>query len=285
MDSSYELFSSSELLEAHSVVWDSTFNFIKSMSLKCAVELGVPDIIQNHGQPITLSDLITSLPKIHPSKTHCIYRLMRMLVHSCFLAKHKDEEEEKYSLTLASRLLLKDGPLTMAPLVLSALDLVFVTPWHSLSTWFEKSHGTVFETAHERSMWDFAARDPKFNCMVNEQMASDSKLIAKILLTECKEVFKGLKSLVDVAGGTGTMAKAISNTFPLMKCTVLDLPHVVADLQGTQNLDFIGGNMFEAIPPANAILLKVKHTNYSWFYIKTRKILNAYVIENLFFFF
>jgi hypothetical protein len=32
---------------------------------------------------------------------------------------------------------------------------------------------------------------------------------------------------------------------------------VVSDLQGSKNLKYVGGDMFEAVPPADAILLKV----------------------------
>ena len=54
---------------------------------------------------------------------------------------------------------------------------------------------------------------------------------------------------------------AIADAFPHIKCTVLDLPHVIDNLKGTNNLDFVEGDMFEKIPPANATLLKVQvHT-------------------------
>ncbi|BBG99377.1 O-methyltransferase 1 [Prunus dulcis] len=66
----------------------------------------------------------------------------------------------------------------------------------------------------------------------------------------------GVGSLVDVGGGTGTVAKSIADAFPHMKCTVLDLPHVVADLKGRKNLEYVAGNMFEAVPAADAIFLK-----------------------------
>ena len=52
---------SNDLLQAHAHVWNLTFSFISSMSLKCAVQLGIPDIIHNHGQPMTLSQLVESL--------------------------------------------------------------------------------------------------------------------------------------------------------------------------------------------------------------------------------
>ncbi|CAL9011634.1 unnamed protein product, partial [Prunus brigantina] len=48
----------------------------------CAVQLGIPDVIHNHGQPISLSNLISGL-NVHPSKAHFISRLMRILVPLC----------------------------------------------------------------------------------------------------------------------------------------------------------------------------------------------------------
>ena len=36
-----------------------------------------------------------------------------------------------------------------------------------------------------------------------------------------------------------------------------DLPHVVANQEGAENLEFLAGDMFHSVPRANAILLKV----------------------------
>ncbi|CBI21922.3 unnamed protein product, partial [Vitis vinifera] len=174
------------------------------MALKCAVRLGIPDAINNHGQPITLSELVTAL-SINPIKAPCLHRLMRVLVHSGFFAQQQadhNEQEQLYSLTYASR------------------------------DWFRNSDPTPF-------------------------------LIASVVVGECKEVFRGLSSLIDVGGGTGTMAKVIAKAFPHLKCTVFDQPHVVANLQGGENLEFVGGDIFEAIPPADAILLKSILHNWS----------------------
>ncbi|KAM5578234.1 hypothetical protein ABKV19_008509 [Rosa sericea] len=159
---------SNELLHAQAHIWNHIFSFINSMSLKSAIQLGIPDIINKHGCPMTLSELTSALP-IHPTKSHSVYRLMRMLVHSGFFAKKKlsKTDEEGYTLTDASQLLLKDHPLSLTP---------FLT--------------------------------------------------------------------------------AIADAFPHIECTVLDLPHVVADLQGSKNLKYTGGDMFEAVPPADTVLLK-----------------------------
>ena len=254
-----------ELLQAHELIWNCTLNYIKPMSLKCAIELGIPDIINNHGQPITLSNLISEL-EIHPSKSHCIRRLMRLLVHYGLFAAQKadtlgqeeEEDNDQYSLTLATRLLVKGGPLRATPFVLSLLNPLLVTPWHSLSAWLHNSEATPFEMANGKNFWDGVGSEPELNRMFTDAMASDSHITAKIVVDQHQHVFEGLKSLVDVGGGTGIMAKAIAKAFPSMQCTVLDLPYLVANAQGTNNLNFVEGDMFKEIPRANAILLKVR---------------------------
>ncbi|XP_057726105.1 trans-resveratrol di-O-methyltransferase-like [Arachis stenosperma] len=248
-----------KLLKAHSHIWNHIFNFINSMSLKCAVELGIPDAIHNYGQPMPLSQLIASLP-IHPSKSSYIQRLMRILIHSGFFTTKNvanDDHKVGYVLTDSSMLLLKDNPLSVTPFLLGMLDPILTKPWHKLSTWFQSNNLTPFETEHGEMFWAYACHEPKLNEFFNDAMASDARLVSKLLLDDkCKGVFEGLESLVDVGGGTGTVAKDIAKAFPQLECTVLDLPHVVADLERTGNLKYVGGDMFEAIPPSNAILLK-----------------------------
>lgn len=230
------------------------------MTLKCAVELGIPDIINKNshdGQPILLSKLISQLP-INPSKAQFVPRLMRILVHFGFFAPHKLDQEEGYSLTPVSRLLLKDNPLRASPLLLSQLNPLLVAPWHSLATWLKGDNGaTPFEITNGANLWECMGREKEFGDTFAGSMAIDSRVVVEIVLGRCKHAFEGLESLVDVGGGTGVMAREIAEAFPETKCTVLDLPYLVCDLKGTDNLNFVGGDMFKLVPCANAVLLKV----------------------------
>ncbi|KAJ6693546.1 hypothetical protein OIU85_004329 [Salix viminalis] len=251
--------SASELLQAQTHVWNHIFNFINSMTLKCAVQLGIPDAIHKHGKPMTLSQLVSALP-IHPSKTQYVHRLMRILVHSGFFSQQNlngiNDDQEVYSLSQSARLLLEDSPLSMRPLLLILLDPVVTKPWDCLSTWFRNDEVTAFSVAHGKTIWEYTGQDPRLSNLFNEAMASDSVLVSKVIVSKCKGIFEGVNSLVDVGGGTGTMAKAISEAFPHIDCTVFDLPRVVSDLQGSKNLKYVGGDMFEVVPPADAVLLK-----------------------------
>ncbi|MCD7467905.1 hypothetical protein HAX54_005607 [Datura stramonium] len=237
-----------EVLAAQAHIWHHTFNYINSMSLKCALQLGTPDIIHSHGQAMTLSDLVDVLPIENNAKIlDYIFRLMHILIHAGFFNQTKvnnkeDEEEEGYILTPTSRLLLKDDLLSQVPYVQTELDPYFMDPWHSLSKWIMKgdeSSTTPFAFAHGK---------PLFDC--------DTPLVASIVIQHCKGVFEGLKSLLDVGGGTRAVAKVIANALPEINCIVFDLPHIIEGCEASKNLSYVTGDMFQSIPSADAMLLK-----------------------------
>nr|AXK92565.1 rankinidine/humantenine-11-O-methyltransferase [Gelsemium sempervirens] len=250
---------SAELLKAQACIWNQTLMFKNSASIKCAVQLGIPDVIHEHGKPMTLSELTAALA-IKPSKARFIDRLMRVLVHTGFFAEerlgHGSHDQDAYALTLAGRLLVKDETFNERGSVLMTLDPVMVKPWFTLGEWFQNDDPSPFHTAHGKSFWEHTAEEPGFGKLFDEVMANDSQFIKHVLINDYKFVFEGLISLVDVGGGTGTVARAIAETFPKLKCTVYDLPQVVANLQGSENFEFVAGDMFKEIPTANAILLK-----------------------------
>jgi isoflavone-7-O-methyltransferase len=54
-------YKASELFQAQANLYNQIFSFMRPMSIKWAVELSIPDIIHNHGQPITLPELVAAL--------------------------------------------------------------------------------------------------------------------------------------------------------------------------------------------------------------------------------
>ncbi|KAI3800841.1 hypothetical protein L1987_28938 [Smallanthus sonchifolius] len=196
---------------------------------------------------------------------------MRLLIHSNFFSVAKldgqedEDEKEGYVLTASSKLLLKntnENIPNLLPFANLVLDPVFVTPWQFLGKWFYGKESTVFETAHGDPMWEFANKDPRFNGIFNDAMASDSQMMS-LVVKDCQEIFEGVETLVDVGGGTGLNAKILLEAFPHMTCTVFDLPHVVADKIETRNLKYVGGDMFSSIPSADAIFFKNVLHNWS----------------------
>ncbi|GLT86819.1 hypothetical protein SLE2022_049330 [Rubroshorea leprosula] len=184
---------------------------------------------------------------------------MHILVHFSFFTCQKlgkNNHEDGYSLTSASHLLLKNEPMSITPFLNAMLHPILTKPWYRFASWLQNDDLNPFYSQHGTTLWGCASHDPKLNHLFHDGLASDSQLISKVLIDKHRKLFDGLSSLVDVGDGTGTLAKAIADAFPHLDCIAFDLPHVVGDLQGKKNLKYIRGDMFDAIPFADALLLK-----------------------------
>ncbi|XP_052183968.1 trans-resveratrol di-O-methyltransferase-like [Diospyros lotus] len=252
----------SESFRAQALIYKHALNYGTSFCLSFAIQLGIPDVIHRHAQPMTLPELVSAL-QLSPEKTIPLRRVMALLVHSGFFSVNfNKEQKEEYSLTPSSRLLLRGELSSLSPFVQVLVHPVLSNPWRFLGDWFRGcKEQTVFETAHGVGLWDYGGKDPGFNGLFNEGMASDSRMM-RLVVGDCKEIFEGVNSLVDVGGGTGNVAKIILQAFPHIKCTVFDLPHVVSGQPEDTNLSYVGGDLFESIPPADAILFK--HVMHNW---------------------
>ncbi|XP_044962726.1 O-methyltransferase ZRP4-like [Hordeum vulgare subsp. vulgare] len=261
------------LLEAEHELWRTTFSYIKSMALKSALDLRLADAIHHHGGAATLPQIVARAT-VHPSKIPCLRRLMRTLTVSGVFSVVQQQDvvypatslnngtcngggaEPLYALTPVSRLLV--GSRNLASIITMLLSPNFVTPFLGIGAWFEHSlpDPCIFTQTHGEALWKMADHDATFDALINDAMVSDSCFIMDIAIRECGEVFQGISSLMDVGGGLGAAAQAISKAFPRLECTVMDLGHVVAKAPAGTDVKYVAGDMFESIPPADAVFLK-----------------------------
>ncbi|WVZ52845.1 hypothetical protein U9M48_003864 [Paspalum notatum var. saurae] len=248
------------MLDAQLELWHNSIAFIKSMAFKSALELNIADAIDLHGGTATLAQISTKA-RIHPSKIPCLRRLMRVLTVTgifTILKKSADDDDHVYGLTPASRLLV--GSLSLTPILSLFLNNIFVSPFFDLGTWLEHelpaADLTLFEMSHSKAVWDVVGHDASMSLLFNAGMVADTQFLMDIAIKECGYIFQRISSLIDVAGGHGAAAQAIAKAFPHIECSVLDLPHVVASAPACTALNYIVGDMFESIPPANTVFLK-----------------------------
>ncbi|CAN6332407.1 unnamed protein product [Urochloa humidicola] len=247
------------VLDAQVQLWYHTFGYVKSMALKAALDLRIPDAIHQHGGSATLPQIVTKVT-LHPSKAPCLRRLMRVLtVTGVFDVQHSpaDGGELVYGLTPASRLLVGSA-MNVSPFLTLMLNTLFVSPFLGLHEWFqhEMPGPSPFKFTHGRDLWDMNDHDASFGKLFNKGMVADSGFIMDIVVKECSDVFEGITSLVDVAGGLGGATQAIAKAFPHVECSVLELSHVVASAPTGTDVKYIAGDMFESVPSANAVFLK-----------------------------
>ncbi|RLN22663.1 hypothetical protein C2845_PM07G36690 [Panicum miliaceum] len=242
------------LLGAHLELWHN------ALALNSALDLRVADAIQHHGGAATL-DQIATKAAVHPSKIPCLRRLMRVLTATGVLGTQAPPgggsgEPLLYTLTPTSGLLV--GSPNLAPITALMLHPVVVSSFFELGGWLRRElpDPCAFKLRNGHTFWELCDRDPAFNKLVSDGMVSDSEFLMGIAVEECGEVFRGVSSLIDVAGGLGAAAFAIAKAFPHVKCSVLDVAHVVAEAPKDTGVQYVVGNMFESVPPATAILLK-----------------------------
>lgn len=259
------------LLDAEVELWHNTFAYIKSMALKSALDLGLADAIHHHGGSATLPQIVARVT-LHPSKSLHLRRLMRVLATTgVFSVQHpsppsggSSSSEPVYKLTPMSALLV-GARRSLAPLTALVVHPAIVTPFFELGKWFQRELPdpcSIFKQTHGQTLWEHANGDAAFNALINDGMLSDSHFIMDIAIKECAHVFDGISSLVDVGGGLGAAAQAISMAFPHVKCSVLDFDHVVGKAPIDTKVHYISGDMFESVPPANAMFFKVRHRSF-----------------------
>ena len=97
---------SKEVAKAQEEIWKFILGFTPTAVVKCAIELGIPDILENHETPMTLAELASKIGCNQSS----LYRIMRFLIHyKIFQEKPVFETSVGYAQTPLSRLLTRHG--------------------------------------------------------------------------------------------------------------------------------------------------------------------------------
>ncbi|KAK9169332.1 hypothetical protein Syun_001472 [Stephania yunnanensis] len=226
-----------EFIRGQAQLWKHMQGYLETHLLRLAVELGIPDLIHDHGNPITLTELATKLP-IPTLNLDKFKQTMKFMVHMNLFAADETDGETKYSLTPASKLLLlkpNNNNKSLAKFVLMNTDPMELS-WPSLG-------------------------HAEWNAMLVEGLDCGTSIMVDALvegLRREKVIDEGVATtMVDVGGNTGTVSKAIANAFPQLKCYVLDIAPVVERVtESHPQLEFVVGDMFVLVPNADLVLLK-----------------------------
>lgn len=221
--------------------------FRAAAALSVAAELGISDALAAEGR--TVAELAAAVK----ADEDTLARLLRALVAVQVYAV----QDGVYSNTSLGERLRSDVPGTLRPLARMGQDPAFWSAWGHLAH-SVRTGENAFEALQGVDVWAYREERPEYNANFNANMTALSWYVGKSVATAYD--FSKLSTVVDVGGGQGILLDAVLNQHEHVHGMVFDLPHVVAKEPRSEAVasrwSAVAGSFFEAVPPADAYLIK-----------------------------
>ncbi|KAJ9563055.1 hypothetical protein OSB04_008215 [Centaurea solstitialis] len=214
---------------------------LDGVAIRCALELNIPDIINDHDGPVTLAQIAHGINS--PSlNVDGLSRLMAFLVHKqIFDQVHHDQPETNeplYNLNPCSKWLVKDPNTSIAPLVMVVTDVHLRSFLDNLSRTI--AEGSTTKKTFGLDFWSFLSVNPRSKEIFHEGMACRTRITMDALMSKYR--FDELKgTLVDVGGGLGAAINEIVTKYPHLKGINFDLPQVISTAPKYEGVNHVGG--------------------------------------------
>jgi hypothetical protein len=128
--------------------------------------------------------------------------------------------------------------------------------WGELE-WSVRTGGVALERITGQTTFEHLAADPTLLAVFTEAMAEGTRMAAPGAVAACD--LTGVGTLVDVGGGNGTLLAAFLAAHPDLRGVLFDTPDGVlgaADVLDAGRADVVTGDMFAAVPPGDAHVVK-----------------------------
>ncbi|CAN0875569.1 Anthranilate N-methyltransferase, partial [Linum grandiflorum] len=230
------------------------------MTVLAANELGILDIIAEAGRDakLTASEVVSKMAAVNKNNASIMVdRILRLLAtHSIVDCTIGSSSHRRYSLNSVSNYFVRNqNGVSLSHLMSLHHDKSRIQCWFELKDTVLEG-GVPFDRANNgTSVFEYYSRNPKLTEVFSLAMYSLSTILTEALLN-CYKGFQEVKQLVDVGGGFGDSAKAITSKYPHITAINFDLPHVIKQAPPIPGVEHIGGDMFESVPKGEAIFMK-----------------------------
>lgn len=248
--------------DAHAHVTELIFGRWRSQTLYAGVEVGVFDVVGEHPRhAIEIADML-DLDRDHG------YRLLRALGSLGLLEESGDR---RFSVTPAGELLQADHPKSLQGVARLEEGPTHYAIWKHLPDVVRDGDENGFHREFGHSVVDHMEADEEYAARFTESMTSLSRMESAWVRSIFADVdTSGFGHLCDVGGGHGHLLCTMLQDEPGVEGTVLERPAVVEgeeqhwhDRLGlSDRVEFVSGDFFEAVPAADAYLMK--HILHGW---------------------
>jgi orsellinic acid C2-O-methyltransferase len=220
------------------------FGFFPAQVVQTLARLGVPDTLGDGALDL---DALATRTGTHPD---ALSRLLRAAVGLDLVTR---TVERTYALTPGGQLLRTGVPGSIGNVAqLFCGDAVWRS-WGELE-WSVRTGEVAFEKVTGRSAFAYMADDPELNGIFTEAMAEGTRMAAAGIVAACD--LTGVTTLADIGGGNGTLLAAFLDAHPDLRGILFDTPSGATATVVGERCEIVTGDFFEAVPAADAYVLK-----------------------------
>lgn len=217
--------------------------FRASHLIYAAAMLGLADLLRD--TPRSCADLAAAT-NTHPPT---LARVLRALVA---IGVFTEEEQGRFGLTALGATLRSDAPGSLRPWALFAPGAENQRAWGAL-VHSVRTGETAFDHIHGIDVWQYRDRNPEQGRLFDAAMAALMAGIDTALALAYP--FSGVRRIVDVGGGDGTLLITLLRMHPRLEGVLFDLPRVAARAQRriaeaglAERCATVAGDAFDSVP-------------------------------------
>lgn len=232
--------------------------YMSSQALSLAAELKLADHIE--------AGIVTSRGLAAVTKTHqpSLYRLLRTLVA---VGLFTEPVPDHFGLTDVGEQLRSDSPNS-----LWAFTRFFTSP-ALFSSWQQAKHTIetgecAFDHVHGKNVYVYLAEHAELSTLFNVAMGQESRIAAGLVAAGYD--YSGVRKVVDIGGGDGTVVAAILGANEHLTGVVFDSEAGVAEADGVlaaagvaDRAEVVAGDFFSSVPTDGDLYL-IKSVFQDW---------------------
>ncbi|MFE2940713.1 methyltransferase [Streptomyces sp. NPDC059255] len=211
-----------------------------SHAISVLCDLGVPDVLETARSHVELAKEVNADPE----------GLLPFLRAACAAGVLAEPSRRSFELTELGQVLRADDPHSIKAMCSLTCRDEFSRTWSdSLHT--ARTGGPSFAVSHGSSFFEYMASHQEFATLFDKAMQSSAAVDNLLAGFD----FSGVRHVVDVGGGRGTMLAAVLKRYPTLRGTLVDLPHVVGNARKTfaaagvaDRVTLVPGSFFDPIP-------------------------------------
>jgi len=226
--------------------------YFTARAVYVATTLGIADLLD--GRVRDADDLARETGTHAPT----LYRLLRALAAAGVL---EHTAEDRFALTPVGATLRARAPDSTRPGVMMFHHPMFWRSWEEL-LYSVRTGRPALDQVFGKPVFEYLAATPDAAAAYDGGMTGFNKTIIPAIVKACD--FARFESIVDVAGGHGSLLAAILESAPRARGVLVDLAHVTEVARKTfterglaERTEVVTGNMFESLPAGgDAYVLK-----------------------------